>query len=157
MKNIRKAFFLTFVLPVLWLFTAREVPAQDFRTDENGLYEWTGPVMDVSGILSPEDRGDIEDFLNTVYTDKGFQLAVLVVPSMNGDATFCTKHLAKWQKEQAAFESGALLTVATSDNRVGMGKGKKALERLTPELTEQVFDDYFIPDYSAGRKAESIR
>lgn len=153
-----KAFFIP-LLAVLSLQAAvsQAAPAQDFRTDEDGLYEWAGPVMDVSGILSPEDRRDIEDFLNTVYTDKGFQLAVMIVPSMNGDATFCTKHLAKWQKEQATFESGALLTIATSDNRVGMGKGKKALERLTPELTEQVFDDYLIPDYSAGRKAESIR
>ena len=170
---------IVLMLSALWLFTVQaagtqsavpqaEAPAapapalaqdsgQDFRTDEDGLYEWAGPVMDGSGLLSPEDRNDLADFLNQLHEDKGFQLAVMVVPSMNGDATFCTKHLAKWQKEQAAFESGALLTVATSDNRVGMGKGKKALERLTPELTEQVFDDYFIPDYSAGRKAESIR
>lgn len=153
-----KAFFIS-LLAVLSLQAA--VPqanqAQDFKTDENGLYEWTGPVMDVSGLLIPEDRGDLETFLNQLQEDTGIPLAVMVVPSMNGDAAFCTKHLQKWQKDQAAFESGALLTIATSDNRVGIGKGKKALERLTPELTDQVFDDYLIPDYSAGRKAESIR
>ncbi len=169
-KRITATKRLVLMLPALWLLAAQaavpqaEAPAapaqaagQDFRTDKDGLYEWAGPVMDVSGLLSPEDRNDLADFLNRLHEDKGFQLAVMVVPSMNGDATFCTKHLAKWQKEQPAFESGALLTIATSDNRVGMGKGKKALERLTPELTDQVFDDYLIPDYSAGRKAESIR
>ena len=170
---------IVLMLSALWLFTVQaagtqsavpqaEAPAapapalaqdsgQDFRTDEDGLYEWAGPVMDVSGLLSPEDRNDLADFLNQLHEDKGFQLAVMVVPSMNGDAAFCTKHLAKWQKKQAAFENGALLTIATGDSRVGIGKGKKALERLTPELTEQVFDDYLIPDYTAGRKAEGIR
>ena len=156
-KRITATKRLVLMLPALWLLAAQaavpqaEAPAapaqaagQDFRTDKDGLYEWAGPVMDVSGLLSPEDRNDLADFLNRLHEDKGFQLAVMVVPSMNGDATFCTKHLAKWQKEQPAFESGALLTIATSDNRVGMGKGKKALERLTPELTDQVFDDYLI-------------
>ncbi len=167
---------LVLMLSALWLFAVQaagtqsavpqaEAPApvpaqaagQDFRTDKDGLYEWAGPVVDVSGLLSPEDRNDLADFLNRLHEDKGIQLAVMVVPSMNGDAAFCTKHLVKWQKEQAAFENGALLTIATSDKRVGMGKGKKAQERLTPELTEQVFDDYLIPDYAAGRKAEGIR
>lgn len=166
---------LVLMLSALWLFAvqaagtqsavpqaeAQTAPAQaagqDFRTDKDGLYEWAGPVVDVSGLLSPEDRNDLAGFLNRLHEDKGIQLAVMVVPSMNGDAAFCTKHLAKWQKEQPAFESGALLTIATSDKRVGMGKGKKAQERLTPELTEQVFDAYLIPDYSAGRKAEGIR
>ena len=160
------------VLSALWLCTTQAAlpraeaqaapetaaaPAQGFTTDKDGLYEWAGPVMDVSGLLTPEDRGDLETFLKQLQEDTGIPLAVMVVPSMNGDAAFCTKHLQKWQKEQPAFERGALLTIATSDNRVGMGKGKKALERLTSELTDQVFDDYLIPDYSAGRKAESIR
>ena len=71
----KKSIFVAFVLAVFSLpIFALEVPA------------WTGPVNDLAQVMTAQQRQELSDYLTNLNNQTGIQMAVLTVPSLEGDS-----------------------------------------------------------------------
>jgi uncharacterized protein len=104
-----------------------------------------GYVSDFAGALDPTAQASIEAYCGDVERATGAQIAVVLVPSLEGDTIedAAVRLFEKWGIGKAKTDEGALLLFAMEDrkNRIELGYG---LER-------------FISDGAAGGILRSIR
>ena len=111
----KKSIFVAFVLAVFSLpIFALEVPA------------WTGPVNDLAQVMTAQQRQELSDYLTNLNNQTGIQMAVLTVPSLEGDSIedFSFRTASAWKLGQEKEDNGALLVVSVYWFEVLFEKGK---------------------------------
>jgi uncharacterized protein len=114
-------------------------------------------VNDLAGMLSPQDAQSLEQRLASFERDTGHQIAVLTVPSLEGDAIedFSIRVAEAWKIGQKGFDNGAILVIAQKDKklRIEVGYG---LEGVLPDaIASRIIREVIVPrfrdgDFSAG-------
>ncbi|WP_310446151.1 YgcG family protein [Thiobacillus sp.] len=109
-------------------------------------------VTDLSGTLSAQQTSELESKLATFEAQKGSQIAVLIVPTLEGEdiAQFGIRVADKWKIGRTKVDDGVILIVAKNDRklRIEVGYG---LEGAIPDaIAKRVIAEIITPYFKAG-------
>lgn len=117
-----------------------------------------GPVNDLAGILNSREKLELQDFLNSVNTQTGTQLAVLTLPSLEGDSleSFSVRTAEEWGLGQEDKDNGVLLLVVMDDRsiRIEAGYGLEGL--LTDMKSGLIIRNVIVPQFQRGNFGQGI-
>ena len=137
-------FVMLFSSMMLWAQTA--VPAL------------TQPVMDVAQMMTPAARQELNAHLLNYSQEKGSQIAVLTVPSIEPETTFdyAARVMNQWQLGRAKESDGVLLLLVRDERKTFLAVGR-GLEGAIPDIyAKRILQDVLSPYLRAGKTDEGI-
>jgi uncharacterized protein len=109
-------------------------------------------VHDSANVLSPQLESQLDEQLKAYERSTGHQLAVLTVPSLEGEALedYTIRVVESWQLGKKGKDDGVLLFVAVEDrkSRIEVGYGLEG--ELTDALTSRIIRDVMAPAFRQG-------
>jgi len=102
----------------------------------------SGRVVDQTGTLSSNDVASLTQKLTDLETRKGSQIAVLIVPTTDGEAIepFSLRVAEAWKIGRKKIDDGALLVIAKNDRRLRIEVGYGLEGALTDATTKRIID-----------------
>jgi uncharacterized protein len=112
----------------------------------------TGRVVDQTGTLSSGDIAQLTQKLADLQTRKGSQIAVLIVPTTDGEAIeqFSLRVAEAWKIGRKKVDDGALLVVAKNDRRLRIEVGYGLEGALTDVTSKRIIDEDITPKFKSG-------
>jgi uncharacterized protein len=112
----------------------------------------TGRVVDQTGTLSAGDIASLNQTLKDLETRKGSQIAVLIVPTTDGEAIeqFSLRVAEAWKIGRKKIDDGALLVIAKNDRRLRIEVGYGLEGALTDATTKRIIDEDITPKFKSG-------
>ena len=146
MKVLRAALLM---LLVGWVFPAFALVA---------VPQLTGRVVDQTGTLTGGDIAQLTRTLADLERRKGSQIAVLIVPTTDGEAIeqFSLRVAEAWKIGRKRVDDGALLVVAKNDRRLRIEVGYGLEGVLTDVTTKRIIDEVITPRFKGGDFAGGI-
>jgi uncharacterized protein len=97
---------------------------------------WGTRIHDEAKVLSPVFMSQLEQLLKAHEDSTSNQIAVLIVPSLNGEAIedYTLRVAEKWQLGKKGNDNGVLLFIAVNDHKVRIEVGY-GLEGVLPDAT----------------------
>lgn len=113
MTNKILSFLALFLLP---LFLAAE---------ELAVPTLQGRLNDYAGVISTQEKRIIEATLQSFENNTGGQMAVLIIPTLNGDSleSFSMRVAESWKLGYKGKDNGLLLTVVVKDRKIRIDTG----------------------------------
>ena len=116
-----------------------------------------GRVNDYANVLQTSQAQALESQLAQLERDTGHQVAVLTVPTLDGEDIegFSIRVAENWKIGKKGYDNGAILVVAVKDRRLRLEVGY-GLEGVLPDaIAKRVTADYIVPhfrqqDYAGG-------
>lgn len=110
------------------------------------------PVTDLTGTLTPEQVATFDQRLRAFETQKGSQIAVLLVPTTQPETIeqYSIRVAEAWKLGRRGVNDGALLLVAKNDRavRIEVGYG---LEGVLPDvLANRIVEQVVVPRFRSG-------
>ena len=113
---------------------------------------YSSRVTDLTGTLSGGAVASLEAKLANLETQKGSQIAVLIVPSTQPEEIeqYSIRVADAWKAGRKNIDDGAILLVAKNDRRVRIEVGK-GLEGAMPDaIANRIIDENITPRFKAG-------
>ncbi len=112
-----------------------------------------GYVNDYAEMISPAMEGKISRALQSFELTDSTQIAVLTVPTLDGDALedFSIRTAAKWGIGQSGKDNGVLVLVVRDDHKIRLEVGRGLEPILTDLLTGRIVDNVISPYFKSGR------
>jgi uncharacterized protein len=138
--SIRRFAALCAVLLVGVSATALEVPYLD------------GRVNDQAGMLSDGFEAQLEDRLRELEEQTGAQVAVLTIPSLEGDPIedFSIRVVETWKLGRQGVDDGVLILIARDDRRMRIEVGYGLEGALTDAQAGRIIDGLMAPRFQEG-------
>jgi uncharacterized protein len=118
-----------------------------------------GRVNDYAKIIRDSDEREIEEYLAGVEQACGAQIAVLTMPSLDGEdiASFAIKVADKWKLGDKEKDNGAILLVAYAEHdlRIEVGDGLEG--SLTDAKCGLILRNVVVPEFKNGNYSAGIR
>lgn len=108
-----------------------------------------GRVNDYAGAMQANQVQSLESQLNQLERDTGHQIAVLTIPTLDGEDIegFSIRVAEHWKIGKKGYDNGAILVVAVKDRRLRLEVGY-GLEGLLPDaIAKRVTADYIVPHF----------
>jgi uncharacterized protein len=117
-----------------------------------------GRVVDQTGTLSSSDIASLTQTLKDLESRKGSQIAVLIVPTTDGEAIeqFSLRVAEAWKIGRKKVDDGALLVVAKNDRHLRIEVGYGLEGALTDVTTKRLIDEVITPKFKSGDFAGGI-
>ncbi|SDN75842.1 YgcG family protein [Afipia sp. GAS231] len=111
-----------------------------------------GRVVDQTGTLSTNDVSSLNQTIRAFETRKGSQLAVLIVPTTDGEAieAFSLRVAEAWKIGRKKIDDGALLVIAKNDRHLRIEVGYGLEGALTDITSKRIIDEDITPKFKAG-------
>lgn len=109
-------------------------------------------VVDQTATLSAEQRNALENKLATFESQKGSQIAVLIVPTTEPEdiAQFGIRVADVWKTGRAKEDDGVILLVAKNDRKLRLEVGR-GLEGAIPDaIAKRVISETISPKFKTG-------
>lgn len=118
----------------------------------------TGRVVDQTGTLSSGDIDSLTQTLKDLETRKGSQIAILIVPTTDGEAIepFSLRVAEAWKIGRKKVDDGALLVIAKNDRHLRIEVGYGLEGALTDVTTKRLIDEVITPKFKSGDFAGGI-
>jgi uncharacterized protein len=118
----------------------------------------SGQVVDQTGTLAANDVASLTGTLKDLETRKGSQIAVLIVPTTDGEAIeqFSLRAAEAWKIGRKKIDDGALLVIAKNDRRLRIEVGYGLEGALTDVTTKRIIDEDITPKFKAGDFAGGV-
>jgi uncharacterized protein len=118
----------------------------------------TGRVVDQTGSLTSGDIASLTQTLTDLQTRKGSQIAVLIVPTTDGEAIeqFSLRVAEAWKIGRKKIDDGAVLVVAKNDRHLRIEVGYGLEGALTDVTTKRIIDEVITPKFRSGDFAGGI-
>ncbi len=112
----------------------------------------TGYINDQAGIISPEVKLKLEQFLKKFDQSDSTQISVLTIPSLKGESLedYSQRVFQKWGLGQKGKDNGVLLLVAKADKKIRIEVGYGLEGRLTDLLSGRIIDNEISPRFKQG-------
>jgi uncharacterized protein len=133
------------------LFGAALVLALGARAEALDVPALRGRVNDYAGLLDPQQASALESKLARYEQETGHQYALLVVPSLEGEAIepFAVEAFERWKLGDERRDDGLLMVVALRDRRVRVEVGY-GLEGAIPDvIAARVIREVIVPSFRA--------
>jgi uncharacterized protein len=118
----------------------------------------TGRVNDHAGMLSPETKQRLEQKLAAFEVETSNQIAVLTVPSLQGDDIdqFSIRVAEAWKLGQKGKDNGVLLVLAQAERKVRIEVGM-GLQGVLPDITAgRIIRETMRPHLKSGNFDQGI-
>ena len=106
-----------------------------------------GHITDTAGVLDAQRRAALEQRLEQLRTQSGYEVAVFFTSSLEGetvqDAAYTTFNT--WKLGQKGADNGVLLLVAPNERAVWMETGKGVGGELTDVQAYDIIKQYIAP------------
>jgi uncharacterized protein len=118
----------------------------------------SGRVVDQTGTLAAGDIASLTQTLKDLETRKGSQIAVLIVPTTDGEAIeqFSLRVAEAWKIGRKKVDDGALLVIAKNDRRLRIEVGYGLEGALTDATTKRIIDEDITPKFKSGDFAGGV-
>ena len=118
----------------------------------------TGRVVDLAHVLPPATIADLSARLQAHEDQSSNQVAVLIIPSLEGEPLFDYSHrvATTWKLGQKDIDNGALLLVAIKDRKVRIEVGYGLEGTLTDARSAQIIRHEIVPQFRAGDFAAGV-
>ena len=118
----------------------------------------TARVMDSTGTLTVPEREALESKLTSFEREKGSQVAVLLVPSLDGEAIedFAGRVTDEWKLGRKGVDDGVLFVVAKQERKMRIHTGRGVQGTLTDALSRRILADVVAPRFRTGDFAGGI-
>ena len=115
-------------------------------------------MVDQTGTLAAGDIASLTQTLRDLETRKGSQIAVLIVPTTDGEAIeqFSLRVAEAWKIGRKKIDDGALLVIAKNDRRLRIEVGYGLEGALTDATTKRIIDEDITPKFKAGDFAGGV-
>ena len=129
----------------LWLLALAASNAYAARSIPN----LTSPVVDEARLFTPQQGAYLQALLQKLYVETATQIAVLSIPSLEGDAleTYSLRVAESWELGRAESDRGLLLLIVAEDKKirieVGQGLEGEVPDALASRLIRQVLSPAF--------------
>ena len=145
--NAAKALFLALLLG--WVFPALADVA---------VPPLVGRVVDLTGTLSTNDVSAMNQTIRAFEARKGSQVAVLIVPSTDGEAIepFSLRVAEAWKIGRKKIDDGVLLVIAKNDRKLRIEVGYGLEGALTDVTSKRIIDEIITPHFRSGDFAGGI-
>jgi len=129
----------------LFLMLATTAPALDVPA-------FKGRVNDYADMISPGAERQLEAGLAELEKTDSTQVAVLTVPSLEGDSLedFSIRVADAWKVGQKKADNGVILLVSKNDRKIRIEVGYGLEGVLTDVLAGQIVDRVISPNFKAG-------
>lgn len=119
----------------------------------------SGRVVDLADLIPPDEEARIEAALEAIETAHGSQVAVLTIPSLEGEVLedYSLRVVETWKLGRGDVDDGALLLIARDDRKMRFEVGYGLEPTLTDARTRRILDDVLRPRFRAGDFAGGIR
>lgn len=109
-------------------------------------------VTDLAGILSPSERQHIEERLYLFETQTSNQIAVLIIPTLEGEALedYSIRVTDKWKLGDQTKENGVLLLIVVNDRKIRIEVGYGLEGALTDLIASQIIRNDIAPYFRQG-------
>ena len=109
-------------------------------------------VTDLAGVLTPEQIAGLESKLQELETTDSTQVAVLVIPSLEGESLedYSMRVAEAWKLGQKGRDNGAILLVSMKDRAIRIEVGYGLEEKLTDARTSRIIRNDVIPRFRQG-------
>lgn len=127
--------------------------------EETKIPALTGRVVDETFTLTEADKAAITDELKKLETEKGSQIAVLVIDTV-GELTieeYGIKVAEAWKLGRKDVSDGAILIAALKDKKMRIEVGRGLEEFLTDLRTKQIQERIIKPEFKNGNFSGGIR
>lgn len=118
-----------------------------------------GRVNDYAKIIRDSDEREIEEYLAGVEQACGAQIAVLTIPSLDGEdiSSFAIKVADKWKLGDKEKDNGAILLVAYAEHdlRIEVGDGLEG--SLTDAKCGLILRNVVVPEFKNGNYSAGIK
>lgn len=110
------------------------------------------PVVDLTGTLTAEQTGALEQKLRAFKERKGSEISVLIVPSTQPEdiAQYGIRVGDAWQLGRKGVDDGAILIVAKDDRRMRIEVGYGLEGVITDLASNRILEEYLRPAFRAG-------
>ncbi|AGK59948.1 hypothetical protein HYPDE_41398 [Hyphomicrobium denitrificans 1NES1] len=121
--------------------------------------ELAGRITDQAGLLSPEEKVDIERALAELEQTSTDQIAVVTVKSLDGYAIedYGIGLARKWGIGQKGKDNGILLIVAPNDRKVRIEVGRRLEPYMTDTMSALIIQNAILPKFRRGDYAGGIK
>lgn len=117
-----------------------------------------GRVNDYAKIIRDNDEREIEEYLAGIEEASGIQIAVLTMPSLDGEdiSSFGIRVADKWQLGDEEKDNGAILIVAYAEHdlRIEVGDGLEG--SLTDAKCGLILRNIIVPEFRDGNYSKGI-
>lgn len=146
--SIRTKIILTFAIIFLAISPAfsLDIPA------------FTEPVIDKAQILTTAEKAELENYLLSLQQETGIQLAVLTIPSLEGQdiESYGLKVARSWGLGNEETNSGALLLVSLQDREIRIEVGYGLEPTLTDTKCGLIIRNVITPHFRSGNYGTGI-
>jgi uncharacterized protein len=131
----------------LALFVPLCLPAQDAPVPA-----LKARVTDLTGTLTPEQIGQLEQKLAAFEARKGSQIALLMVPSTKPESIeqYSIRVVEQWKLGRKGVDDGALLLVAKDDRELRIEAGYGLEGVLSDLVANRIVEDIIVPNFKTG-------
>ena len=131
----------------LWLALTGILPAEALEVPP-----LTGRVVDLAGVLPPAVAEELSANLQAHEAKTTNQVAVLIVPSLEGEPLFDLSHrvATTWNLGRKGTDNGALLLIAIKDRKVRVEVGYGLEGVLTDARSAQIIRNEIVPRFRTG-------
>ena len=132
---------------IFFLVTALTAQAQVALPEHGG--QW---VHDQANVLSATTKSELEAILKYERDSTSNQIAVLIVPSLEGEAMeeFSLRVAEKWKIGQKAKDNGVLMLIAINDKKMRIETGYGLEGVLTDALSSRINRNEMAPYFRQG-------
>jgi uncharacterized protein len=118
----------------------------------------SGRVVDQTGTLSASDISALTQTLKNLETQKGSQVAVLIVPTTAPETIeqYSIRVAEAWKIGRKKIDDGALLVVAKNDHKLRIEVGYGLEGALTDVTSKRIIDEIIVPKFRNGDFAGGI-
>jgi uncharacterized protein len=118
----------------------------------------SGRVVDAAGMLPADAKGRVEQKLEAFERATGAQIAVLTIPSLEGDPLedFSMRVVETWKLGRESEDDGALLLIARDDRKMRIEVGYGLEGQLTDLMAGRILDEMVRPKFRDGDFAGGI-
>jgi uncharacterized protein len=118
----------------------------------------SGRVVDLAGLLTESEKQSIEQKLAAFEQKTGAQIAVLTLPSLEGEPLedYSMRVVETWKLGRAGEDDGALLLVARDDRKMRIEVGRGLEDRLTDLVAGRILDHVMRPPFREGKFGPGI-
>jgi uncharacterized protein len=144
--NAARASFLALLLCWAFAFVC------DVARADVAVPPLVGRVVDQTGTLSTNDVSALNQTIRAFEARKGSQLAVLIVPTTDGEAIeqYSLRVAEAWKIGRKKIDDGVLLVVAKNDRHLRIEVGYGLEGALTDVTSKRIIDEDITPKFKNG-------
>ncbi|MFZ6001914.1 MAG: TPM domain-containing protein, partial [Bacteroidota bacterium] len=116
-------------------------------------------VHDEAGVLDPQTKAELEYALKAERDSTSNQIAVLLIPSLDGDDIdlYANRVFREWKLGTAEKDNGVLFLISINDRKMRIEVGLGLEGALTDAMSSRINRNEVAPYFRTGNYSEGVK